>query len=133
MMLVWGVLIVCCIAVLMTALLALQLNRRLQRLEHQAEQQVKALKQELGVVSRAAIGVGQRLMTVEKKLNISIEKQQQLASSHGDQQPYNYAASLAEGGASAEQIMASCGVSEAEAKLLALLKNHADDGRQIPS
>lgn len=133
MIMVWAGLVVCCVAVIMTAVLAFQFSKRLQQHEQRAEQQVKALKQELTVVSKAAIGVGQRLMTVEKKLNISIEKQQQLASSSGDQQPYNYAASLAESGASAEQIMDSCGLSEAEANLLALLKSHEDDERRVSS
>ena len=70
MMLVWTGLAVCCIVVVM-AVLVFQINKRLKYLEHCTEQQLKTLQQELTVVSKAAIGVGQRLMTVEKKLNIS--------------------------------------------------------------
>ena len=45
---------------------------------HQQHQQLMGLRAELRAVSSAAMGVGQRLITVEKKLNAAIEKQQHL-------------------------------------------------------
>ena len=68
------------------------------------------------------MGVGQRLINVEKKLKLSIEKQLQMEMTNVDYLPYHQAASMAEDGADVEQLVERCGMPEAEANLLTLLK-----------
>jgi len=60
-----------------------------------------------------------------------MEKQQQLELSAADYLPYQQAVELVEKGASVSQLVADCGIPEAEASLMALLKTkskrHASD------
>lgn len=100
------------------------LNRRqLLLLQARVDQQLAALRQELGTVNSGAIGVGQRLISVEKKLNRAIDAQQQLTPRDDmDNQPFNYASSMAVKGADVQQLVERCGVSEAEAQLMTLVK-----------
>lgn len=102
---------------------AVRNQKQLTALEHSLNQNVQALRRELDVVNSAAIGVGSHLIQMEKKLNGSIEKQQQLDVSSVDGSFYNQAISLAEHGANAAQIASKCGLPEAEASLMVLLKN----------
>lgn len=87
------------------------------------KQKLDSLEHELSVVNSAAVGVGQHVISVERKLVASMEKQQQLEMSHVDYLPYKQALSLVESGADASQLVAQCGLSEAEASLLTLVTN----------
>jgi hypothetical protein len=82
---------------------------------HQQHQQLIALRTELRAVNSAAMGVGQRLITVEKKLNAAIEKQQHLEVSGSNLLP------TLSGPVSAEQLVERYGFSEVEARLIARL------------
>ena len=87
---------------------------------------IAALEAEISAVNGAAIGVGQRLIALEKKLKLSIENQQQkMDDSRVDIQPYHQATTLAEQGADIQQLMDQCGLPEAEASLLSLLQASA--------
>jgi hypothetical protein len=82
---------------------------------HQQHQQLMALRTELRAVNSAAIGVGQRLITVEKKLNAAIEKQQHLEVSGSNLLP------MLSDPVSAEQLVERYGFSEVEARLITRL------------
>jgi hypothetical protein len=82
---------------------------------HQQHQQLMALRAELRAVNSAAMGVGRRLITVEKKLNAAIEKQQHLEVSGSNLLP------TLSGPVSAEQLVERYGFSEVEARLIARL------------
>lgn len=120
----------CAVAVLLLLLVvvsvyALHLNTRLSLVEQRVGQQLQALQHELAVINSAAIGVGQRLINTEKKLRGAIEKQQQFETVSADQLPFNQAFAMAEKGAGARQLVEQCGLSEAEAELVALMKGAA--------
>ena len=101
----------------------LQLSKRLRLSEEKLSQQIRSLQHDLSVINSAAMGVGQRLMTTEKKLTVAIEKQQQFEMGSADYLPFNQAVAMVEDGADAEQLVDRCGLSEAEASLMALLNN----------
>ena len=82
---------------------------------HQQHQQLMALQAELSAVNSAAMGVGQRLITVEKKLNAAIEKQQHLEVSGSNLLP------MLSGPVSAELLVERYGFSEMEARLITRL------------
>ena len=94
MTVLWVVLTVCVLTTLIALACALQLSRRLVLSEAGTKQQLELLRRELAGVNNAAMGVGQRLISVEKKLKISMEKQQQLDLHHSDYLPYSQASSL---------------------------------------
>ena len=99
---------------------------RLRRSGQITANHIAALEAEISAVNGAAIGVGQRLIAVEKKLKLSIEHQQQkMDDSHVDIQPYDQATTLAEQGADIQQLVDQCGLPEAEASLLSLLQASA--------
>ena len=116
------------IALLVSLLLALfvytlRLNKRLREFEEKLSGQMGGLQHDLSTINSAAMGVGQRLMSTEKKLKGSMEKQQQFEMNSVDHLPFDQAVSLVEGGADAEQLVDRCGLSEAEAGLMALLQD----------
>ncbi|ARN75437.1 DUF2802 domain-containing protein [Oceanicoccus sagamiensis] len=121
----WIVLVVCCIALVAVASYAVQLNKRLSQVEQQAEKDILSLTHEVAAVNSAAMGVGQRLISVEKKLKLSIEKQQQMAMSNIESMPYSQAVSSASNGSNANELIDRYGLPEAEADLLTLLKSAA--------
>jgi hypothetical protein len=82
---------------------------------HQQHQQLMALRAELRAVNSAAMGVGQRLITVERKLNAAIAKQQHLEVSGSNLLP------MLSGPVSAEQLVERYGFSEVEARLITRL------------
>lgn len=124
-MLIWVALSIVSIIAVAAIIAVLQVNSRLGQHQLAATETIAALKQELKTVNGAAIGVGQRLIAVEKKLNISIEKQEQMDCDNADLLPYSQAASLAENGADVEQLIDKYGLPEAEANLLSLMKSAA--------
>lgn len=96
-----------------TVLLIRQHQARLA--SHQQHQQLLALRAELRAVNSAAMGVGQRLIAVEKKLNAAIEKQQHLELNGSNLLP------MVTGPVSAEQLVERYGFSDVEARLISRL------------
>lgn len=121
------------VAFLVLGLYALSLSRRIKHLSLQHQQQIDRLKSDLNSINSAAIGVGQRLISAEKKLKAAMEQEE---SRHQPQQPVrpfvndplDEAASVAGPEVSAQELVERYGLSEAEANLLSLLKMQG--GRQ---
>ncbi|GAA3914681.1 DUF2802 domain-containing protein [Litoribacillus peritrichatus] len=88
----------------------------------------QSMSEELSVVLRefsafrsSSIGVGKKVMGIEKELAETVEKQQDLEFQDPNALPYNQASRLIQMGADAEDIVNSCGLSSAEAELLMLV------------
>ncbi len=97
-------------------------QRQAQRTQQQLQQQLLALQAELTAVNSAAIGIGQRLIATERKLNAAVEKQQHLELSGSSLVP------LLSGPASAEHLVERYGFSEVEARLISRLTETASSG-----
>ncbi len=122
MTIVWlaiGILSVWGIGVL---LYAYNLGKKLNESQQQHQQDIKKLRHELMVINSAAMGVGQRLISTEKKLKTSMEKQQMLEINGLEFSPYQQAANMADNGAHADELVDRFGLPEAEANLMELLK-----------
>lgn len=120
----WAGIAVIVIAFTTLALYSLALNRRLRCLALDHQQQIDRLRRDLTSINSAAIGVGQRLISAEKKLKAAAEAQaeapQPVSPYSGD--PLDEAASSAGPDISAQELVDRYGLSEAEANLLSLLK-----------
>jgi len=123
MIIVWSALTSIFLLALILSYVVFRQKIALVALKNEFEQEITKLRHDLSVVNRASVGVGQHVISVEKKLATNIEKQQQLEMTHGDYLPYKQAFSLVENGADASQLVAQCGLSEAEASLLTLVSN----------
>jgi len=131
MTLMWIAITVLSLLAITVSVYALQLNKRLSLLDEKLNQQISLLRHELTVINSAAIGVGQRLINTEKKLKVAMEKQQQFETVSVDNLPFNHAVALAENGADAQQLVERCGLSEAEAELVALLQGSASHSNHL--
>jgi hypothetical protein len=84
------------------------------------------LKKEISAVCKSSIGVGQRLNVVEEYLH-NISLRQDMADSH--QKPlssYNHAAKIIAMGGNINDVVDSCGISNAEAELVSILHNETN-------
>lgn len=130
-----GILVLASLAFLFV-LLAL---RRISRLEIKLKQSrqetymlVRALRNETHAMGSGSIGVGQRLVEVEKRLNITMEKQAELEQKDPGALPYAYAMRLAEMGATAEELIKNCGLARSEAELIVLVQTELKTNQLNP-
>ncbi|WP_164880866.1 DUF2802 domain-containing protein [Aestuariirhabdus litorea] len=89
---------------------------------------IDMLESDLRAVGAGAIGVGQRLIKVEQRLSVTIDKQEALEQRDPSKVSYTEAGKLFEMGASTEDVMESCHISVAEARLIELMHRKNSSG-----
>ena len=77
-------------------------------------------KKQVQVLASGSIGMGRRLVAIEKKLNIAVERQSEILSKEGGVS-YNRSMELLDMGATVDDLVAKCGLIRAEAELIDLL------------
>lgn len=115
------------IALVVTSMLWVRIRRQEKR--HQVL--INVLRNEIQGMTGSSIGMGKRLMTVEQKLDIAVEKQHELENRDPGVLAYNQAARLMEMGAGVEDLVQSCGIGRPEAELMALLHRELQDERSL--
>lgn len=133
-----GSVIISWVAVLMAVLCLYQLRKQ----SRQMRQLYQRLNHNLELANSGSIGMGQRLLAMEKKLKQAVKKgasptpaaaaqpapafTSKPASTHTDNdavfEPYNHAASMLNAGIDAEEVAKRCGLSRAEASLMQLMR-----------
>ncbi|NVK73719.1 DUF2802 domain-containing protein [Marinomonas sp. CT5] len=103
---------------------AFRLSKRLKRLKLQQDEVALNQKKQVQVLASGSIGMGRRLVTIEKKLNLAVEKQSEILSKEGGVS-YNRAMELLEMGATIDDLVSKCGLIRAEAELINLLKQES--------
>lgn len=122
MMTVWFAIVGLFILALFGWLFAWYTHQQLNKVKQQLLTVEKTLRSELTSLSSGAIGVGQRIIAAEKRLgNLQSlqESQQQMTP---ENKPYQQAESLIAQGADVNQLVEQCGLSEAEAQLMTMMK-----------
>lgn len=109
-----------------------QLKRRLVEARQETHLLVKALRNETHAMGSGAIGVGQRLVEVEKRLNSTMERQMEFEQRDPGSLPYAYAVRLVEMGASAEDLINNCGLARVEAELITLVHSELKAQKEHP-
>lgn len=99
-----------------------QLQKKLLLVRKETYMLVQALRNETHAMGSGSIGVGKRLVEVEKRLNTTMEKQAELEQKDPAGLPYAYAMRLAEMGASADELVKNCGLARSEAELITLVQ-----------
>lgn len=112
-----GVALLACVAIAYSV----HARRKLQQHQRQYEALINVLRNEIQALTSSSIGMGHRLMDVEKQLNITTEKQQELVNRDPGVLAYNQAARLMEMGADVDDLVKNCGIGRPEAELMALL------------
>lgn len=126
-------LLVLMLVALVSAGLCLHLFRRVKRQERRHQALINVLRNEIRAMTNGSIGMGNRLLAIEHKLDITVEKQQELENRDPGVLAYNQAAKLMEMGADVDDLVRSCGIGRPEAELMALLHRElTPDGKRLP-
>lgn len=109
------------VLVFLSAALSIFIFLRLKKHERQHKALINVLRNEIRSMTGSSIGMGKRLVDVEQRLNITVEKQLELENRDPGELAYNQAAKLMEMGADVDDLVKSCGIGRPEAELMALL------------
>ena len=118
---IWLALTVVALIALTAVAYAIRAHKQSQQHQRQYEALVNVLRNEIQALTSSSIGMGHRLMDVENQLNITTEKQQEMANRDPGVLAYNQAARLMEMGADVDDLVKNCGIGRPEAELMALL------------
>lgn len=94
------------------------------RLSSHLRQQRKAnseLHQQMRALTSAALGMGERVLEMERRQRHLAERQENFDIYESANQPYEQAIKMAQHGAKIEELVDRCGVSENEAHLIDLM------------
>ena len=117
---------------LVTLVICVVLAVRLRRQERRQQALINVLRNEIRAMTNGSIGMGKRLLAIEHRLNITVEKQQELENRDPGVLAYNQAAKLMEMGADVDDLVRSCGIGRPEAELMALLHRELHTGETLP-
>ncbi|WP_022963797.1 DUF2802 domain-containing protein [Halopseudomonas pelagia] len=110
------------VAVLLAQYLGLKrLAARVQQQDLQQAERVQQLRTEVLTYQQGSIRMGEELVALRDQLKRIEDKQMRLEQHDPQSLPYNQAARLVGLGASVEDLTQSCGLSKAEAELVAKL------------
>lgn len=95
---------------------------RIQALD--TEKLIQRLTRDVAASSSGSVGMGQRLLAMEKRLQVSGDKKPEKIDYYNDDefQPYSQAAQMFKMGMDAEEVARRCGLSRAEASLLEMMQ-----------
>lgn len=103
-------------------LLALALEvRRLRRREAVRTEELRGLRDDMSALCAGAVGLGERQARLELQLRHLRERQEEFELQEPDSRPYAQAINLVHKGATAEEIVSTCGLTQAEANLIVML------------
>jgi uncharacterized protein YoxC len=107
--------------------IALQVHRSAKAWVQHTDQQIEKLQKQIAVTTKGSIGMGQRLLTLESKLRALQAKQDELGE--GDSFAYSQAMQMFKQGADIATVASSCGFSNSEAELMALVQKQLQNTR----
>lgn len=99
--------------------------RKVERLQAQLDADMSALRGEITAVGRGAIGLGKRVKLVQDRLQSTERRQEDLEYKDVGDIAISHANKLVKMGAAAEELVATCGLSKAEATLLTLMHSRS--------
>jgi hypothetical protein len=101
--------------------LTLGLNLRQRRRVSAAESQLETLRNDIRALTTAAMGVGGRVLELERRQRRLAERQEQLDIYESANQPYEHAIQMARHGSGVDELVEVCGVSKNEAELITMM------------
>jgi uncharacterized membrane-anchored protein YhcB (DUF1043 family) len=96
--------------------------------QENTEKLIQKLTRDLAVSNSGSVGMGQRLLAMEKRLQEEPKKSDRKIDYYNDEdfQPYSQAAQLFKMGLDAEEVARRCGLSRAEASLIQMMQLNAE-------
>ena len=113
----WLILTMSGLVLLVSALLLIRSRNKLAKHLHE----IRNLQHDIRAITAAAIGVGERVLELERRQRRLSERQEQLDIYDPANQPYEQAIHMVKNGADTQELVDMCGISESEAELVALM------------
>ncbi len=108
---------------LILAIISLKATRRQ---ADSTEKLLQKLARDLAASASGSVGMGQRLLAMEKRLQTTQKQSEKIDVYNDDEvQPYSQAAQLFQMGLDAEEVARRCGLSRAEASLLEMMQKNS--------
>lgn len=95
---------------------------RLRRQAEATDKLYQRLLRDISIANTGSVGVGQRLLAMEKRLQNEAQKPRIDYTNDEEFQPYAEAAQLFKMGLSSEEVARRCGLSRAEASLMEMMQ-----------
>jgi predicted nucleic acid-binding Zn-ribbon protein len=108
----------------------LRVITQLQGAHIKAESELRALRNDITAVGRGAIGVGKRVQTLQQRIQTTERRQEDLEYKDMGKVAFSHATKLVQLGAAAGELVSTCGLSQAEADLVALMHVRSKDTRR---
>lgn len=105
--------------------MSLYVLRQVKRLQTQLDTDMNALRGEITAVGRGALGLGKRVKLVQDRLQDTERRQEDLEYKDVGDVAITHANKLVQMGAATEELVATCGLSKAEATLLTLMHSRS--------
>ena len=105
--------------------MSLHVLRKVERLQAQLDTNMSSLRGEITAVGRGAIGLGKRMKLVQDRLQDTERRQEDLEYKDVGDVAISHANKLVQMGAGSEELIATCGLSKAEATLLTLMHSRS--------
>lgn len=100
---------------------ALMVSRHSHSRIQQLEKQLRQARNDFRALTTASIGVGGRVMELERRQRRMAEKQEQVDIYESANQPYEHAITMAKKGLDVDELVDVCGVSRNEAELIHMM------------
>lgn len=107
------------------------MRRQLERSERSSRAAKETLSKDIKVLTNALRHTMERLKTTERRVREMMERQNRLELMAPNTQRFKHAIALVQRGASAEELMATCGLARGEAELLYLLHRSTTSARGV--
>lgn len=98
--------------------LAMVQGRSLRQFKRRQQLENQRFHDDMRALSKAAVGMGQKVLDTERRLNDVLKKQFTILNSQPEHPSYDQATRLIKMGATEQDLVNSCGFSHAEAELL---------------
>ena len=117
-------LLVCAIVSALALVVALHSLQRVRQQAGENDKLIQKLLREVAASSSGSVGMGQRLLAMEKRLQANATKPTEKIDYYNDDefQPYSQAAQMFKMGMDCDEVARRCGLSRAEASLLEMMQ-----------
>ncbi len=109
---------------------ALQTLRGMQNTQARIDADIQLLRKEVTAVGQGAVGLGKRLQVLQRRQQSTERRQEDLEFKDVGNIAISHANKLVQMGAATDELMSTCGLSQAEANLVSLMHGKAKQGQR---
>jgi len=108
----------------------LQTLRGMQSAQTRIDADIEVLRKEITAVGQGAVGLGKRLQVLQRRQQSTERRQEDLEFKDVGNIAISHANKLVQMGAATDELMSTCGLSQAEANLVSLMHGKAKQGQR---